>query len=121
MNERPELRDWLRPLEPPPGGVAGLRRRLARRDRRRAAARGAAAALVLVALIAAGALTLREVDRERRRVPDWARNDLMAVELGLVEAPSEPVSVPPAERNRLAVAPIPTRDARVVMYLVGSR
>jgi len=120
MSERDEPRGWLRPLEPPPGGVDGLRRRLARHARRRKATRRASAGLVAVLVLAVGALTLRE-HRSRRPLPEWATSDLLAVELGLVRAPTEPVSVPPEARGRVAVRRVPTGDARVALYLVGRR
>jgi hypothetical protein len=48
-------------------------------------------------------------------------SDLLAIRLGLAEAPAEPVSVPPGHRHEFAVRRVPTSDERVVFYLVGSR
>jgi len=110
--------DLLREIDPPPGGLDGLRRRLARHARRRAAIGRSAFAAATLALVLGGSLAVREATRPPA-VPAWAAESLLAVELGLVEVPDEPVSIPRAARNRLAIRRVDTSDPRVVLYLAG--
>jgi hypothetical protein len=107
-------------LDPPPGGLtrlrAGLRAERRRRTRNRtlagALATAAAAAILLVLLVPGGGA--------RTPLPGL-ESDLLAVRLGLAEAPEEVVSVRPDLRREYAVRQVPTSDERVVFYLVGSR
>jgi hypothetical protein len=104
----------LRSLDPPPGGVEALRRRLARRARRRLVTRATLAG----ALVIVGGLALHTALAPQSR-PAWSAPDLLAIDLGLVDPPSEPVTVTGNSRDRLAVLRVPTRDERVVFYLAG--
>jgi hypothetical protein len=108
------------PLDPPPGGLtrlrAGLRAERRRRIRNRslagALATAAATALLVVFLVPGGGAAAPLPGLE---------SDLLAVKLGLAEAPAEVVSIRPDLRREYAVRQVPTSDERVVFYMVGSR
>ena len=97
LDERDD-RGLFEVLQPPTGGLTRLRSRIRRTERRRVRTwrlAGATAGL--------------------------AGSDLLAIRLGLSDAPTEPVSIPPDRRHEFAVRRVPTTDERVVFYLVGSR
>jgi len=117
MNERRDL--GLDPVDPPPGGLDALRARVARHERRRVVTRrvipSLAAAVVLVAVVLIG------------RGEPWApapatpfERDLLARVSEALDPPSDPVSVPFERRADTAVLRVPTRDDRVVLYLVST-
>ncbi|UCF68206.1 MAG: hypothetical protein JSV80_02575 [Acidobacteriota bacterium] len=118
MNEGPDLDRWLPELEPPPGGLTALRERLARRESRRAVARFSysAAAVVVLALVS----SLLWFAPTRDASPLAIGDDLIAIRLGLLDAPSELVSVAPDRRHKQALQRVATRDERVALYLAGS-
>jgi hypothetical protein len=116
MSDSREL--LLDPLEPPPGGLAGLRRRIAGRERRRAAARSTLPALAIVAVAGCAAI-LAWLGSPPRPLAAPVLDDLGSIALGIAAPPVEPVTVPAARRNDTAVLRVPTRDDRVVLYLVA--
>ena len=106
-------------LEPPRGGLAGLRARLEREGRRRARARrmrwavaGCVALLVLVA-VSPWLRSTSAVD------PLAAELQLARMRLGIERAPTEPVTIPVAERHRVAAQRIPLSTDLVVLYRIG--
>jgi len=117
MNDSRDL--LLEPLEPPPGGLDGLRRRIERRERRRTALRSAAPALAVVA-VAGCAAFFAWLGSPPRPGPVPVLDELGSIALGVAAPPLEPVTVPAARRNDTAVLRLPTRDDRVVLYLVAS-
>ena len=98
-----ELSDVLPDLEPPPGGLAGLRARL-ERPRRWPVAVVALAAAVLLAVA---------FQPERRPLPQDP------VLLAMLQPPSEPATVVPEARGRLAMERVAVGSAGVVYYRVG--
>jgi hypothetical protein len=119
MDSRDHETDRLFPiLDPPPGGLTRLRARI-REDRRRRR-RSWALATAGIAVLAFAILVLVPLHTETR-LPPWFESDLLAIQLGIVDPPSEPVSIRPDLRHEFAVQRIPTTDERVVFYLVGSR
>ncbi len=109
-------------LEPPPGGVQRLGVRIARDRRRRARNRRFAIAGVGMAALAALVLMIGSHARKSPSIIlPGVESDLLAIRAGLVEPPTEVVSIPPALRREFAVQRIPTSDDRVVFYLVGRR
>ena len=120
MSDR-ELGRLFDQLTPPPGGLADLRRRIDRRAARRRRGFRLATACAGVAVVALLALWLALPLRSRGPAPWLDRDDLYAVRLGLVAPPSEPVTVPAADKDRVAVQRVATRDPRIVFYRVGFR
>ena len=117
MNERPDL--GLDPIDPPAGGLEALRARIARHDRRRVVTRwvvpSLAAAVVLVGAILIG--------RGESWIPVPAtpfERDLAARVSAALDPPTDPVSVPYERRGDTAVLRVPTRDDRVVLYMVST-
>jgi len=116
LNERDEAR-LFRVLDPPPGGLADLRRRIAARESRRAWGFNLATAAVGLAIVIVGIVVSVPLTGPTNLLGD----DLVAIQLGLIEPPSEPVSIRAANRGEFAVERVPTSDERVVMYRFGSR
>lgn len=106
-------------LDPPPGGLIRLRAGVGAERRRRFRNRSLAAGL---ATAAAALLALFLVPGTAPPTPlPGLESDLLAVKLGLAEAPTEVVSIRPDLRREYAVRQVPTSDERVVFYMVGSR
>jgi len=121
MDVRDHETDRLLPvLDPPPGGLTRLRARIRQDRRRRARAWGLATAVTGIAALLLAVLVSIPASTEIRALPGL-ESDLLAIQLGLVDPPLEPVSVRPDLRDEFAVRRIPTTDARVVFYLVGAR
>ena len=119
MDSRDHETDRLFPiLDPPPGGLTRLRARI-REDRRRRRRSWGLATAGIAALVLA-VLVLMPARTEIRGLPGL-ESDLLAIQLGIVDPPREPVSIRPDLRGEFAVRRIPTTDERVVFYLVGSR
>jgi len=121
MDLRDDETDRLFPvLDPPPGGLTRLRARIRQDRRRRTASWGLVTAAAGIAALVLAVLVLTPAPRKIRALPGL-ESDLLAIQLGIVDPPREPVSVRPDLRNEFAVRRIPTTDERVVFYLVGSR
>jgi hypothetical protein len=120
MSDR-ELSRLFDELAPPPGGLADLRDRLRGREVRRRRTLRLAAAFAGAAALAIVVVWLALPTPTREPAPWLSRSDLYAVHLGVVEPPSEPVTVPPDQRGEIAVRRVPTSDERVVFYRVGVR
>ena len=108
----------LSTLESPPGGLAGLRARIARDARRRVAVRRlqvAAVATLVVALVTWAGVGWRG---QQDTLP--AEFDLVRMHLGLLDVPSEPLTIPAEQRIHTAVRRVPLATDQVVFYLVGS-
>jgi hypothetical protein len=115
-------------LDPPPGGVTRLRAAIERHDRRRLEARrvrslcwaAAAAAATVLVWLAATWLSHPDGDVGRNRLALGADGaDPALVGLGLADPPAERVSVPPAERHRVAVERVEVDVPGVVYYRVA--
>lgn len=110
----------LETLEPPPGGTARLRVRI-KADQRRRARNGIlliTAATVLLVTLAVS--IFQPAGREIDMLPGL-ESDLLAIQLGLVDPPTETVSIRSDLRHQYAVRRVPTANEKVVLYLVGSR
>jgi hypothetical protein len=115
-----DSRPLFETLDPPPGGLTRLRTRIRKERRRRVRNRSlvtAAAAVVLVGLVA---LFFVPTGGDARSLPGM-ESDLLAIRLGMVDPPTETVSIRPDLRHDYAVLEVPTEDDRVVFYMVGSR
>ena len=107
-------------LDPPPGGATRLRARI-RTDRQlRIRNKVLATAATCVIILGLAALIVLPNGGEVLMLPGL-ESDLVAIQLGMVEQPIEPVSIRPDRRHEYAVRQIPTSDDKVVFYLVGSR
>src|SRR5262245_35509806 len=107
-------------LDPPPGGLTRLRTRIREDRRRRARSWGLATAGIAAVAFAVLVLVPPRPVAPLQALPGL-ESDLLAIQLGIVDPPSEPVSIRPDLRGEFAVRRIPTTDRRVVFYLVGSR
>lgn len=112
--------DPFEPLDPPAGGLAALRSRIERESVRPphplrswawAAATVAAVSLACVLLLWHGT---------SRPLAIAGGDDLLAIRLGLVDSPSEPVTVAPDQRSRVALQRVPLPTDEVVFYRVGT-
>lgn len=120
MNERDPSR-LFEDLDPPPGGLTRLRARLRTEHRRRIRNRAlAVTAAAGTAIGLAAFLVLSGGGDPAANLPGLT-SDLVAIRLGLAEAPTEVVSVRAELRREYAVRRLPTSDDRVVFYAVGSR
>ncbi len=107
-------------LDPPPGGLTRLQARIRGERRRKIRNWTLATAAAGIAAIGLAVLLLLPNGGELPLLPGF-ESDLLAIQLGLIEAPEESVSIRPDLRNEYAVLEIPTGDDRVVFYMVGSR
>lgn len=116
-------------LTPPPGGLDALRARLSleatddgagRRDRRLAARMFKLVAVAASIVVAVVTLWVLQAQAQRRTLDVAALSASPAsVRLGLVPAPTEPVSVSTADRGRIAVERVATHDPSVLFYRVA--
>ena len=106
-------------LEPQGGGVADLQRRIgqARARRRRSYV---LASLLLASLLSTLWYGPALLPGGASRAAAMLGDDLLAIELGYREPPTEPLTVREGLRNRIAVKRVPTANPKVAYYLVGS-
>jgi hypothetical protein len=108
-------------LTPPAGGLDRLRARLDRepvRQRRRRSAAAAGLAITAAAIILAVILTpMGRPEPYSGPGTTFAANPA-AVRLGLTTAPTEPVSIAPDQRHRMAVQRVEVADQRILFYRV---
>lgn len=108
-------------LDPPAGGAARLRARIASEAARRRAARRrlqwSTAAVVAAGITVWGALS---VSRSARPIPPAPELELVRIQFGLADPPSEPVTIPAALRGEVAARRVPLPTDAVVFYFVGS-
>ncbi len=105
-------------LEPPRGGLVGLRARIERDARRRRLQRrlgSTAVATVLLVVIGWSALGPR-----REVVAASPELDLVRMQLGLLAAPAEPLTLPAGQHRDTAVRRVPLPTDEVIFYMVGS-
>ena len=105
-------------FEPPPGGLVGLRARLQRdasRQRIRRRLMSTTAATLLLGVIGWSILGPR-----REAVATSPELDLVRMQLGLLAAPDEPLTLPTGRRRDIAVWRVPLPTDEVIFYLVGS-
>ncbi len=115
--------DVFEELTPAPGGLAKLRARLdeeaSRRPRQAARRMRWAAAVATVVLVAAIATAVLWRGGTSSHLELGAAADSPAmVGLGLAPAPTDPVTVPAADRGCVAVERIPVADSDVIYYRV---
>ena len=108
----------LRTLEPPPGGLIALRARIARDAHRRVGVRRLQVVAGTTLLV--GLVTWAAVDWRGQRDTLPAEFDLVRMSLGLSAAPSEPLTIPVAQRTHTAARRVPLPTDQVVFYLIGS-
>lgn len=113
--------DLFDPLEPPRGGVERLRARIARFERARARRRRVAGTLVATPLLAALVyIVFVPATRPEPGQPLVAEFSPTRIGLGLDAAPSEPVALPPGDRDTTALRRVSLGTDTVLLYLVGS-
>jgi hypothetical protein len=108
-------------LTPPAGGLDQLRARLDQEPARQLRNRSLAAASIAIAT-AAVILAILITPADQPRLYTDASTILAAspaaVRLGLTQAPTEPVSIAPQQRNHMAVQRVEVADKKVLYYRV---
>ena len=117
MNDRSDL--GLDAIEPPSGGLESLRARVARHERRRIVTRRIVPA-VAAAVVLVGAVLIGWGGSWAPAPESPFERALLASVQDALAPPSDPVSVPLERRRDTAVLRVPTRDDRVVLYMVST-
>jgi hypothetical protein len=105
-------------LEPPPGGLVGLRARIQRDARRRRIDRRLGSTVVAALLLLVIGWSV--LGPRREVVAGSPELDLVRMQLGLLAAPDEPLTLPPGRRRDTAARRVPLPTDEVIFYLVGS-
>jgi hypothetical protein len=115
-----DTRRMFEVLDPPRGGVTRLRARI--RTDRQLRIRNRVLATVAAGVIVLGLIALIVLPNggTALTLPGF-ESDLLAIQLGLIDPPTETVSIRPDLHHEYAVQQIPTADERIVFYMTGSR
>ncbi len=113
-----EVRRVLDPLSPPSGGLVRLRTRIARDEVRRVS--GRRVRVGLGALVVAVGVGWAALNRGSDPVAASPELDLARMSLGLLPAPTEPLTLPEAARATTAVLRVSLPTDQVVFYVMAS-